>query len=313
MRSRATPDPPVPAAEAIPVDPAYRAATEGFSGLWRIGGQLAASAGVMLALLVYFGWVRTDVFFGVFGLSTSTLGFSVQDYAMRSVEAAVQPLVVVLLVLVLIRPAHLVVLRAALADRRAATLVAPGLIAVGAVAVAVGLAGFAGIVVFDVQWPLVPMSLGIGSLVVAYGVTVLRMRAAADERASTRPPVVPPFAVLQRVALAAVVVLTLFWSAAVFAQLSGIDEAERVASRPTGLPGVVVFTPHRLYVAGLGVTETTLASEQNPAYRYRYDGLHLLIRSDGRYFLLPAGWRPGLRAIVLAEDPGYRMEFFFRR
>jgi hypothetical protein len=293
-----------------PVDLVHEAATEGFSGLWRIVGQIVASTGVLLALLVYFGWVRTDVFFGVFGISTSTLGFSVQDYALRSVQATVQPLVVVLLVLVLIRPAHLVVLRAARSESRAAAFVAPAVIAIGAVALVVGLAGFTGIVVFDVEWPLVPMSLGLGTLVVAYGITVRRMRAASA--AGAPDAALPPFAVLQRVALAAVVVLTLFWSAAVFAQLSGIDEAERVASRPTGLPGVVVFTPHRLHVAGSGVTETILAAEPEPAYRYRYDGLHLLIRSDGRYFLLPAGWRPGVRAIVLSEDPGYRMEFFRR-
>jgi hypothetical protein len=85
--------------------------------------------------------------------------------------------------------------------------------------------------------------------------------------------------ILQRVSLAAVVVVTLFWSTAVFVQLDGVRTAERIAANPRSLPGVVVFAPHRLYLYGSGVAETALPSEPDPLFRYRYDGFRLLIRS----------------------------------
>lgn len=292
-------------------DPAERGALEGFSGLWRVVGQVAASTSLVLALMVYFGWVRTDVLFGAFGISSSALGQTVQDYALRSVGSLPRPLAVVLLALVLLRPAHHVVSRAVRSPHRIGRMVAPALLGIGVTAVGLGLLGFSGLVVFDVEWPLVPMSLGLGLLVAAYGVT---LRPAPPRRgtdpAPGRDPAPSALAVLQRVALAAILVLTLFWSAAVYAQLDGVGAAERIAQRPASLPGAVVFTPHRLHIQTTGVVETVLPPEAEPRYRYRYDGLRLLIRSEGRFFLLPVRWRPGQHAVVLNDDPEYRLEFF---
>ena len=46
------------------------------------------------------------------------------------------------------------------------------------------------------------------------------------------------------------------------------------------------------------------------AYRYRYSGLRLLIRSGGKYFLLPGNWtRDAGTVIVLGDRPDYRFEF----
>jgi hypothetical protein len=119
-----------------------------------------------------------------------------------------------------------------------------------------------------------------------------------------------PLLVLQRVAVAAVVVVTLFWSAAVFAQLDGVQTAERIAANPRSLPGVVVFAPRKLHLDGSSVLETTLPPDAEPLYRYRYDGFRLLIRSDKRLFLLPAQWRPGTHAVVLADEPTLRIEYY---
>lgn len=274
---------------------------EGFSGLGRVVAEVAASAGLLLSLMVYFGWVRTTVVYDIFGIGTGSLALTVQDYALRSVSSTVRPLAVVLLALLLARPLHRAVLAAVRSRRRAGRAVAPVFVAVGAAIAVLGLVGFSGLVVLSVAWPMVPICLGLGPLLIAYGVALRSPGGGRDASA---------FAVVQRVALAALVVLTLFWSAAVFARIEGVEEAERIASRPTALPGAVVFSPHRLHVNIRGITETALPAEAQPRYRYRYDGLRLLIRTDGRFFLIPTRWRPGAHAIILADDPSYRLEFF---
>ena len=45
-------------------------------------------------------------------------------------------------------------------------------------------------------------------------------------------------------------------------------------------------------------------------FRYRYDGYRLLIRSNKRHFLVPVQWRPGTRAVVLADERTVRVEYY---
>jgi hypothetical protein len=290
-------------AEQETIDRSEGGAAAGFSGLSRILGQATASITLVLGLMIYFGWVRTSVLFDVFGISSSTLGLSFQDYALRSVNSTVRPLAAVLLALVVVRPLHRAVLAVARTSPCARILGPRILLLVGLLVMAVGLGGFVGLLDFDVEWPVVPMALGFGVLVAAYAVTLRPAPGPASGPA-------PAFAALQRVSIAGVVVLTLFWSAATFAQIDGTAAAERIARRPAALPGVVVFAPRRLDLHIIGITETALPPDGEPQYRYRYDGLRLLIRSDGRFFLLPGAWRPGVHAVVLADDPALRVEFF---
>ena len=285
-------------------------AAEGFSGLGRIVSQVAASTGLLLALMVYFGWVRTGVLFDVFGISLGSLGLSPQDYALRSVIATIRPLVVVLLLLLLVRPVHWLVIGRVRAGGRLGRALPIVIIVLGGVVAAVGLAGFSGLIILAVEWPLVPMFLGLGVLLVAYGATLQPVVHGARPVPVTRRTGSTAFAVLQRVVLAATLVLTLFWSAATFAQLDGAEEAERIARRPTVLPGAVVFSPHRLYLDLPGVREIPLPAEEERRYRYRYDGLRLLVRSNERFFLIPVQWRPGSHAVVLPDEATYRLEFF---
>jgi len=52
---------------------------------------------VITALLFYFGWAQTSALFGRLGIDQSALGFTVQDYMLRSVNSTFRPLSVVLL------------------------------------------------------------------------------------------------------------------------------------------------------------------------------------------------------------------------
>jgi hypothetical protein len=46
------------------------------------------------------------------------------------------------------------------------------------------------------------------------------------------------------------------------------------------------------------------------SYRYRYDGLKLVLQSGGQYFFLPAGWTTADgAALVLPRTDSLRLEF----
>jgi hypothetical protein len=46
-------------------------------------------------------------------------------------------------------------------------------------------------------------------------------------------------------------------------------------------------------------------------YRFRYTGLRLIVRSGGKYFLVPAGWssQNGASAFVIPDGDDFRLEF----
>jgi hypothetical protein len=191
--------------------------------------------------------------------------------------------------------------------RRAAVVLCWSIGGLGLVLALVGVIGLLELVVYPGWWPVTPTSLGLGVLLIGYAWTLAEATGlrAAPERAD--PPGV--LDVLPRVALAAVVVLTSFWSVATLAQKSGLQNARSVIVEPKSLPRVSVFAGQRLHLDDPGVRETELPGAE-ARYRFRYDGLRLLVRSNNRYFLLPVQWRPGTHAIVLPDDPALRIELF---
>ncbi|TQM43062.1 hypothetical protein [Pseudonocardia cypriaca] len=302
------------------------ASAEGFSRLWKIVGQLVAPTTLVTVLLIYFGWVRTSVIYEVFGISYSTLGLTVDDLLFRSVSTTFTPVALVLLLMVVVRPAHILTVRLLRTNSFTERLV-PLLVSIGgALATAIGLLGFTRVVQYSVEWPLVPIGLGLGLLLLSYGAALrgtTRSEVAAEPASrsgaadaevgsagGSRTPVPNGHDLLQRVALAAVVLLSAFWALAVFAQLNGISAAEQIARQPRSLPGVVIYASNRLHLSGPGILESPLHSDAEATYRFRYDGYRLLLRSNEKYFLLPLRWRPGARAVVLADDASLRVEFF---
>ena len=70
------------------------------------------------------------------------------------------------------------------------------------------------------------------------------------------------------------------------------------------------YSARRLHLAGPAIRETELRGP-DAAYRFRYSGLKLVVRSGGRWFLLPASWTPGngAAALLLADTDELRVEF----
>lgn len=282
------------------------------AGAVEVLSKVVAPTTLATALLVYFGWSRTSTTYGSFGIDWAVLDFSIQDYLLRSISGTFTPAAALLLALLVALPAH-TLLGHLLARHRARTgrvlvarVVAGTIAGLGAVLTVLGVLGFSDVLVFRTSWPLVPSMLGAGVLLLWYSP---HLYGAATHQAlpfvGSRTPVHDAW----RIMLGLFVVLTLFWAVAVYGRAVGYEEAVRIAQEPRALTGVVVYSAQSLRLDGVGVTETPLPVVET-RYKFRYDGLRMLVRSRDQVVLLPAAWRPGSRAVVLADDPDVRVEFY---
>ncbi len=132
-----------------------------------------------------------------------------------------------------------------------------------------------------------PLLLGAGTAVSAYAAWLLR-------------PVAPhPLPSCERCGwLAAVplLLLSVLWAFSYYAADLGLKRAAQLARTLEHRPSVTLFSERSLATRTPGVIETRL-DRQDSAYRFRYSGLRLLVRSNDRYFLLSEGWDPATGAV----------------
>jgi hypothetical protein len=278
--------------------------TAGLSRLAQIAGKVVVPA-TITALMVYFGWARTHTTYAIFGIDDSVLRFSVQDYLFRSIRQTFEPAILLLLLIFVAVPAHLGLIKVMRARGWRKRTVFP-LAVTGVALTVVGLLDFLGVVTYPVAWPLTSMSLGLGVLLIGYATSLWRAVSGTELRPLGDSDVID---IVIRVAFTVFLILTLFWSVAIFAQIRGVEDAQQIAQGTASLPGVVVFAPYPLHLGGGEIREIVLIGDQQSRY-YRYDGLRLLVRTSDGYILLPANWRPGTRTIVLRDSPDLRLEFY---
>jgi hypothetical protein len=264
-------------------------------------GRVVAPTTLITVLLFYFGWAQTNAVFLRFGIDQSALGLTVQDYLLRSVNSTVRPLAVLMLVAVAGLSVHLW-----LASRPAAHRWWVAAAAAGGLLLLAGLSGLWGMVRYRTDFPVIPLSLGAGLGLLAYGG---HLRAQDPRRQP--PAVAPPKALLaaRRSVVAVFMTVMLFWTVAVYAEARGARQAGLIAATLYRRPDVTVYSAQRLHLGGPAVREVELAGPEG-AYRFRTSGLKLVIRSGGKWFLLPAGWtpdRPGA-AILLPDRDDLRVE-----
>jgi hypothetical protein len=276
-------------------------------GILETVGLVVAPTSLVTALLFYFGWARAGATYDYFGIDRSTLGFSVQDYLVRSVSPTFEPLALLMLVALAALWAHGALVRALRTDPHRFLLDRVWLAAMvaGGLLLAVGLSGMLDWVLYLVSFPLVPVSLGGGLVLIAYGAS---LRARSGRRVE-RPAVAAPLRGLRLALTGTLVVVTLFWTVASSAQASGRQLGRGLAANLWSLPDATVFSAQRLHLAGPGVREVALGAGATDAYRFRYTGLTLMVRADGKWFLLPAGWtRQAGAAILLPDRDDLRVE-----
>lgn len=270
---------------------------------------LAVNIGVITAVLVYFGWRRTETQARLLGIDESILGMSTQDFLLRSVGPLFVPLAVLAAGGLAWLSVHRLVLRRIAAGRAgelrglARALLLSWLVVPTAAAIVGLFAPIIAIIAF-------PLSFALGLLLTVYGVVLLRLLDPAAE-AQDLPPWQPP---LERAFIAVLVLVSLFWTVSNYAELLGANLADGLQRRLPQLTEVVVYSPQRLNIEAPGAVEESLEqpgeSVDDAAYRYRTVGLRLLEHTGGHYFLVSDGWTPRHGVVVmLADGDPVRLEF----
>jgi hypothetical protein len=123
-----------------------------------------------------------------------------------------------------------------------------------------------------------------------------------------------------RLVTLAVVLVSLFWATAEYADSRGFDEARTLGARLEVNPAVTVFSKVGLNISpsryGGAAAPCVVVVERSAGsgYPYEYDGFTLLVRSGGKYFVTPtpvppSPWNPTADPVlVLPDDESIRIE-----
>ena len=245
---------------------------------------------LVTALLFYFGWARSQAQAEAFGADASVFDMSPQDLILRSVSILFFPIIVLLLcglALVWIEPR--------LRSRESQ---------VGAVLRFAWVVLLIGLLLLWVARPigdvLLPLFVFVAIGGTAYG-NLLRRYGSGDRR--------PP-RLANVVLVSSLLVACLFWQTERLARVGGealaADLQANIADR---LPAVTVYSAGQLHIEGPGVEERRVAPDES-LFTHQYDGLYLLQRSGGKYFLVTDGWADDEgRLLVLSDSAMFRIEF----
>src|SRR3954454_7247864 len=306
--------------------PAPEASADGARGpggldgaaMWRLATGVFGQTALLTALLVFFGWARTQATFAYFGVDLGLLNFSTTDYVLRSVNSAYNPLLLMGLGLLAAVLVHQRIARST-SERWSPVRIRRVIEAGGWIRLAVGTASllFGSGASRIGTW--VPDEPGLAfawlPATITAGPPLLLHR---PRGGGGRPgPPHPPGALSLRAApgspqvvfaLAALLVLGLFWTVSLLAVHDGRARAEAIERDPGALAEVSLLSRDALVIQGPGVSATNLRLP-HARYRRSYSGLRLLAHADGKYFLIPMFWRRGVdRVYSVPDDADVRIE-----
>ena len=256
-----------------------------------------APATALGALVFYFGWTYTRAFWLYFGIDPTVLGFSNQDYILRSVNALFPALLLMAVLAAGVPP----LMRFTDRTLRGSKLTPGVRIAVGAAGFVAFTSGVVALIRGEVYVEAVsPILLGLGTLLLRWTQHLRRVFAAGSSRS-----------LLEAMAFWVLLTLSVFWAVSDFARVSGRGAARFTGQNLQARPAVTVFSVEPLGLVGPGVISS--AERTGARYRHSYAGLRLLLRSGARYMLLPEDWEPGGTVFVIDEGPTLRYEFSLPR
>jgi hypothetical protein len=267
---------------------------------------LLANVGALTALLVYFGWRRSEAHAARLGIDESLLGMSTQDYVLRSIGSLLGLLLVIgggglCSLWIHHKMTRLWDLYRCGAMPRAVVVGVSWAAAVLGVATPVVVYALRGLWT-ESMYVGYPLSLGAGLLLILSGAW-LRSRLTSNQLAGSN---------LVRLFLSLVLGVLVFWAASNRAEVLGNQLADEFAAGVRLQVRVTVFSEQRLHLDAAGVTEDVLQGD-NGAFRYRYRGLRLLEHTGEKYFLVPDTWNQLDGTVIVLIDHDNRLRFEFGR
>ncbi|MCE7000230.1 hypothetical protein LZG04_36260 [Saccharothrix sp. S26] len=294
-RRSASPAQPVPDPVVPPTGPARAL---------RIMASVVANTTLLTALLYFFGLVATQVFFAHFRVHYTLLSQTPDEILARGADGLFLPLagiaIGVLAVTFLAR-----YLRTRLSARQWSAF----LRACTPVAAVLGLALLAVTLPITVDPEPFRAYPGLPGLGFAVGIVLLAFAWRRWSLTAGRGRKGAAFGVAESVAAFLLVSIGLFWAVGDYSSAVGTRRGFEVEARVPGMPGVVLYSEQSLTLSGEGVRQVACAGPDT-AYKYRYDGLKLLLQSGGQYVFLPATWHSSAgTAFVVPRTDSLRLEF----
>ncbi|XVS60734.1 hypothetical protein ACQPYE_20705 [Actinosynnema sp. CA-299493] len=270
----------------------------------RVLASVVANTTLLTALLYFFGLVATQVFFAHFRVHYTLLGQTSDEILARGADGLFMPLagtaIAVLAVTFLTR-----YLRSRLSTRRWAAV----LRVCAPVAAVLGLALLAVTVPITVRPESSRAHPGLPGLGFAVGIVLLAFAWRRWSVTGGRGRKGAGFGVAESVAAFLLVSIGLFWAVGDYSAAVGTRRGFEVEARIPDMPGVVVYSGKGLGLTGEGVRQVACGLPDG-AYKYRYDGLKLLLHSGGQYVFVPATWRTSSgTAFVVPRTDSLRLEF----
>jgi len=281
--------------------------------LIKILGAIVAPTTLLTALLYYFGWSHAYWFCDYFGVNSTVLGFTSTDYMMRSVDALFVPLTVAASAALLAVWGH-TALRARLAAGsrpRALRVLVPAAMVLAGLLVLGGFVSVFTTTVLSEHLVAAPLSLGFGVLLLVYALHLQRLvTGRAQAAGSSRGRGRGWSAAAEWAVVFVLVGLSLFWAATDYSAAVGRSRAGDFVAGLARYPSVVIYSARSLSLRAPGVTQVR-CQDPEAAYRYRYDGLKLVLQSGDEYLFLPAKWTAASGvAILIPKSDSLRLEFF---
>ena len=262
-------------------------------------GAVFAPATLVGALLLYVGWVRTRAFFTYFGINAVQLGFSPQDYILRSADVGLGAVVLLALaggVLLVVDRIVMNLLRRWRGRRRERFIEACTAFA-GCALVLVGLYSITARASFAALPPL-PSA----GFVAAGAVLLLRFGAGGSGRAAFLGPGTVTFGL-------AVIAVTSFWAANSYAHDYGVAAAEALDEDSSRFTVVTILSTEPIDIPGSLVVASRVPSADGK-WSYRYTGARLLTYGNERWFLIVTPRQRGYRSTIftLRDTESVRVE-----
>jgi hypothetical protein len=179
----------------------------------------------------------------------------------------------------------------------------------GLVLAAGGLTSYFTATVLNEHLAAAPLSFTCGVLLLAYAVHLRRSVTGAKREADRGGPSAWA-ALAEWAALFALVGIGLFGAATDYAAAVGVSRARQFVAGLPSYPNVVVYSDRALSLHSPGVSQLRCHDPQ-AAYRFRYDGLKLMLQAGGQYLFLPEAWtRATGVAILMPQSSSLRLEFY---